>query len=394
MTQTMTQVPEFERVAGALRRSEEDLITRQLEALREFRSYHRVPEVDLRRSARRNVLRVCAMLRGREELPEEAEEHEHASGARRALQGVPAEDVAAAYHAVMGVLRDAVIEEATRAGVPLHAILLGTRLLWQLTDRFGLELVAAHAQRDRELARRQERQRVAFLQRLLSGSLLPAEIIQHGAAYDLQPGHEYWVFRARQPAGRLQGLSRHIEQMAAGPTFAPLVGPIDGDLAGLTVRRPTVNDEVTTLAVAGPASLDQLAHAFMDATRVLNVALRYQRSGVVDSASLSIRIAVVQEDRIGQILYERYVAPVLTEGQMAETLLESVRVYLKYKRRVQAAADALLVHINTLRYRLERYQAITKIDISETESIIEVWWALEYWALYHGAIGGTSEQKR
>ena len=54
-------------------------------------------------------------------------------------------------------------------------------------------------------------------------------------------------------------------------------------------------------------------------------------------------------------------------------------MYLAKHRRISAAADALLIHSNTLRYRLEKYTSITGADLTDTEAVIEVWWALEYW---------------
>ena len=58
------------------------------------------PADDLERSFRRNVARVLATLEQRDRLPDGIEEDERASGQRRALQGVPADDVVEAYRAV------------------------------------------------------------------------------------------------------------------------------------------------------------------------------------------------------------------------------------------------------------------------------------------------------
>lgn len=360
-----------------------DLVERQLAALRKFSSYDRVPQEGLHRSALRNVYRVAQILRGKALLPDDVSEDEHASGVQRALQGIPAEEVVAVYRAVMGVLRDAYFDAAAHADIAADTVLDGTRRLWELTDRYSNELVAARNQIDLDIARREERQRLGFLQRVLTGNLLDTELHQGGAAYGLAPDSQYWVVRARHPEGRLQGLSRRIEDAAAGPHSAPLLGPIDGDLAGLTVRRPIVDvAETGTIATVGPVNLSQLSHAFAEATRLLNVAVRYQRRGLIDQAAMSIRIAVVEEHEIGQVLFERYVQPVLRTGPIAEVILGSVRAFLVHKRRIQAAAEALSVHQNTLRYRLAKYEEMTGADLTETETIIESWWALEYWEVH------------
>lgn len=178
-----------------------------------------------------------------------------------------------------------------------------------------------------------------------------------------------------------QGLSRHLERGAAGTSFAPLVGAIDGDLAGITVERPSALDDESLVAAIGPTNLTGLSQAFSEATRVLNVAARYRRRGLVNSASLSIRIAVVEEDELGEALFDRYVVKVLKSSSMADPILDSVRVYLSAQRRIQRAAEELSIHQNTLRYRLEQFEKLTGADLTETEAIIEVWWALEFWAV-------------
>ncbi len=328
---------------------------------------------------------MAAALRGSDQLPPEAPEDERISGQQRALQGIPAEDVIGAYRAVMGVIREEFLACGDRLDVPVTEILAGTRALWDLTDRFSTELVAARHQIDVEFARRDERQRLAFLQRLLTGTLLGPEVIVGGGAYGLSPETEYWVSRGRQAEGGREprhSLARQLEIGAGGPHFHPLVGSIDGDVVAVTAVRPFVDDDGSVLAVAGPALPTALPHAFAEATRLLNVALRYHRSGLVDSSSLSVRIAVVQENELSEALYARYVSPVLASmGTMAEIVLASVRTYLAHRRHVGETAAALSVHTNTVRYRLARYAELTGVDLGDTEALIEVWWALEYWAL-------------
>lgn len=66
-------------------------------------------------------------------------------------------------------------------------------------------------------------------------------------------------------------------------------------------------------------------------------------------------------------------------------------MYLAKHRRIQAAADALLIHSNTLRYRLEKYTSITGADLTDTEAIIEVWWALEYWRVRRDGVSQAGQ---
>jgi hypothetical protein len=378
-------------IAEQLRAGADELAWRQVAVCRRFPSYNDVPDEDLHRSSRRNVFRVVETLHGRDILPADISEDEGKSSRRRAVQGVPAEDVLACYWAVLSVLRDEFIARATAVGIPSDVVLAGTRRLWDMTDRLSGVLMQARHEIDIDLARHDERQRLALLQRILNGNLLPSEVAHLGSAYGIEPDSEHWVFRARHPEGTTQSLSRHIEVTCAGQYFPPLVGPMDGDLAGITCRRPSVNDDLTVLATVGPFPLTMIGQAFAECTRLLNVAVRYGKHGLVDRESLSVRIAVIEESEIGAALFHRYVATVLQRGPMADAILESVQVYLAKHRRIQAAADALMIHSNTLRYRLEKYTSITGADLSDTEAIIEVWWALEYWQVRRDRINQAGQ---
>ncbi|NMI01116.1 PucR family transcriptional regulator [Pseudonocardia acidicola] len=360
-------------VAERMRLRTDELVAQQLAALRRVRSYDRVPDDDLLRSCHRNVARVVATLEQHDALPGHIEEDERISGQRRALQGVPSEDVVGAYRTVLALLRDAFIEEATAVGADATSVLAGTRRLWDLTDRYSDVLVTARQQVDIDAARRDERNRMALLQRLLAGGVEPAELVEGGAVHAVLPEREYWVIRGRPRPGALHQLARHIE--ARGPG-RPLVAPTDEDVAGIVAGRPGPLDDAV-IAVAGPVPLADVPRAFAEATRVLTVALRYGRVGVVDRSSLSVRVAVEQQIDLGELLYRRYVAE-LEPTRSGRELLATVRDHLHLRRSVKATAKALSVHENTVRYRLERYQQLTGSDLADTDTLVEVWWALEY----------------
>jgi PucR C-terminal helix-turn-helix domain len=361
-------------VAGRLRDRRDELVEAQVVQLRRFPSYRPVPDEDLRRSCARNVARVVATLEQRDTLPADIEEDERASGQRRAVQGIPTDEVVKAYRAVISVLRDAFIEEASAAAADPWVVLAGTRTLWDLTDRYSDVLVAARQQVDIDTARRDEQHRIAFLHRLLTGSLDPADLSAGSAVQGMLPDRDYWIVRGRHVLGDTQRLSRHLESFAT--SFRPLVAPFDNDVVGISAARPgPLADAV--IAVGGPARLGAVPHAFAEATQVLNVALRYGRTGVIDSSTLSVRVAVEQHDELGEQLYRRYLGPMTAHPGSAE-ILDTVQVYLRQHRSVGDTARTLSVHPNTIRYRLARFGALTDADLSSTDALVEVWWALEY----------------
>ena len=115
---SVDQLERLSEIAEQLRTSAEELAWRQIRVCRKFPSYDDVPDEDLHRSCWRNVLRVVETLNGRDILPTEISEDEAKSARRRAVQGVPAEDVVACYWAVLAVLRDEFIARAGAAYRP------------------------------------------------------------------------------------------------------------------------------------------------------------------------------------------------------------------------------------------------------------------------------------
>jgi hypothetical protein len=371
-------------IGGRLQARRAELIEEQLTVLRRFRSYDRVPDDDLRRSCLRNVARVVATLEQRDALPPDIEEDERASGQRRALQGVPTDDVVRAYRAVIGVLRDAFIEEASAAAADPWQVLAGTRRLWDLTDRYSDVLVAARQQVDIDTARRDEQHRMAFLHRLLAGNLDPSELSAGGAVHGMMPDRDYWVVRGRHRHGDVQRLSRHLE--SPGSSFRPLVAPFDNDVAAICTTRPGPLEHAV-IALGGPVRLAAVPLGFGEATRILNVAWRYGRDGVVDRSSLSVRVAVEEHDELGEQLYRRYLLPLASQPGSAE-ILGTLRAYLEQHRSIGDTARALSVHPNTIRYRLGRFQALADADLTSTDTLVEVWWALEYAAIRRVPVDG------
>lgn len=326
------------------------------------------------------MVRVVTTLRGGNELPPEVAEDERASGRRRALQGIPADEVVAAYRAVLGVLRDAFLTEAAAVGVAQDAVLLGVRRLWDLTDHYSSELVSARHQVDLDMVRREERGRQAFLRSLLAGSLLPTEIAEGGgSAFGLNGVRDLWVLRARADAGlRAEEVLRLLDPVTRTPRLAPLLGPADDDVAGVVARSLDTASDGLTIALDGPVPVEEVRAAFVRASALLDVAGRYAITGVVTAERLSLRVAVAQNEQLGRFLREKYVGRLDPSGSMTPLLVESVRVYLDENRSIPAAARALNLHVNTLRYRLERFQALTGADLQDTLTILEVWWALQF----------------
>jgi carbohydrate diacid regulator len=57
--------------------------------------------------------------------------------------------------------------------------------------------------------------------------------------------------------------------------------------------------------------------------------------------------------------------------------LKTVECYLANDLNIESTAQDLGVHVNTVRERLSRAEALTGHRLRETETIVEFWWALQ-----------------
>jgi hypothetical protein len=218
-----------------------------------------------------------------------------------------------------------------------------------------------------------------FLQRVMSGGLRPAEIALGGAQYGLTADGEYWAIKAGPVDRPTPGLISHLERFATGSPAASLVSVADGDLIGIAARRPIPFDAITPIAVVGPVRLSGLPKAFAEAARLLDVAKRFSKGGIIEPSTLGVLLAVANEPELGESLYDKYVLRVVRDGgTMADVLLETVDAFLGQNRGYQSTAAALHIHVNTLRHRLGRYEELVGDTFSRPEVALEAWWAMRY----------------
>lgn len=364
-------------VAGRLLQQAEELVAAQLGVTGAIDSYRVVPAVEVRPSAHRNVVRVVAALRGEAGLLDGVAEGERETGRRRALQGVPSSDVLASYRSGIALLRDEFLRIAREEGISADAVLLGAQRIWQVGDRCSNDFLTGHREAEFDLTRRQEQQRTTLLARLLDGAMTIDEMVTAGVGFGLAAGEDYWVLRARPAGGDSFGLVRVLERAARGQSTV-LVSPYGGDVAALFSCPVTdgLADDVTA-GLAGPVELSRLSGGFAEATQLLEAATRFGTRGIVDRRRMALRLAVSNQLELGKYLHSRYIEPM--EGStIGEVLLASVETYLSRRRSVPEAAAALSVHVNTLRYRLERFAELTGADLQDTETSFEVWWALQF----------------
>ncbi|MQA85398.1 MAG: hypothetical protein GEV03_12425 [Streptosporangiales bacterium] len=344
----------------------------------EIPSYARagVPRDSLVQSVLQHTARAAdALMACQSPRPEEI--HDVRIATDRARRGVPVEDMLHAIRLVLGILRDHFIEWAFSLRLEPRLILEGTRILWDVTDVVTRRYATSHREEELEIARHDERQRIEFLRALVSGSLSSAELHLRAAVFGLPLDGSYVAFRARpRPDVELTELSRATTAWTNTMHRHTFFAPLGSDIAGVSTHAPSLRD-LATIGVGHPSDLHGITNSFRMASRALEVGVAFGQLGVVSLESLSLRMAVASEHDVGDLMVRRYIEPLVEEGEFGKVLEQSVRAYLEADLNTEGAARALVVHPNTLRHRLHRFEAQTGADLSSSVDRMEVWWALE-----------------
>lgn len=345
-------------------------------------SYQAVNAESLRASVQRNVDTVCHALSAETWDPSPADRIAmEQTVLLRIEQGLPVEDVIQGFRASFGVIENHFVEIATAMSLETEQVLHGARLVWALSDRLTARAAIAYQRLGMDNALRAAHLRSEFLRNLLAGRLSPGELRRESVAFGLDPVATYRAIHAHAGSrATVEGLRRELERLGTAPEQRALVGVIGSECVGVVGRmlRPVAGNFV---AVGPPEPLGTISRSFEMATRTLAWMRSRGVMGSVGMEEVSWRLAVPREPLISSLLFERYLESLRPHGEFGTVLTETLRVYLAHDRNVQAAAEALSVHPNTLRYRLERYTAISGQALDSTSTLVELAWALEMLAV-------------
>ncbi|CAM3711071.1 PucR family transcriptional regulator [Smaragdicoccus niigatensis] len=159
------------------------------------------------------------------------------------------------------------------------------------------------------------------------------QIESYGLAYD----REYFAVRARPTTAMpVRDLERVLDLLPGSGRPRGLAALVDGDLVGFVDHAPPA--EIGVAVGLGPA--------------------------------------VVADTEVGAELVARYLSP-LGGGDAADALLDTVRAYFANDMRIDRTAEVLVMHPNSVRYRLTRFETLTGANLRDVAGALEIWWALK-----------------
>ncbi|WP_194852749.1 CdaR family transcriptional regulator [Nocardia sp. SYP-A9097] len=296
-------------------------------------------------------------------------------GEVRARQGVSLSDVQNGWRIAIREILDDLTASARTARIADRILLALINDLLDIVDQATQAFSGGHRDVEIELARHDQQLRAEFARGLLLGGLGPGDIRIQAQRYGLDPEGEFRAFRARGDdplaTADLRGLLR---PGITSPRIFPTA--MDGDTAGFVCGTGTI-ETAGTIGLGPATRLADLPRSFRMASRMLATAHRYALTGSADLDRLGLLPAIVADIDLGDELARRYLDPLGT-GEQAGIVIDTVEHYLNAGLRIEATAERLIVHQNTVRYRLARFEELTGTDLRAPYSAMRVWWAIRH----------------
>jgi hypothetical protein len=338
-------------------------------------AYASVPPDDLFEGAADDLRRALdAVCEGRGATSEDLSASE-AVGELRAQQGAPVEALIRAFQIGAEETLAYAILEGERLGATPGQLLAFSRIGWAWANEVTTSAALAHRRKELEMARRDVHQRDELLRRIVSGSAAAPDVQLRLPLYRLSPSARYVVVRARSMSddSATAGL---VEQLRRSHPSGALVGMLDGDLVIVAGEVPRLPEGYCS-GVGGPAPLLAMQTHFEDASRALEAAVAFRRSGAHRLQDLGLLAGVILDRRLGELLTARCLRPLGGPADQAR-FRETLEALFANELRVADAARALFVHENTVRKRLATAEERTGMNLRRIEDLVAWWWALQY----------------
>ncbi|MFL1376132.1 MULTISPECIES: helix-turn-helix domain-containing protein [unclassified Nocardiopsis] len=293
-------------------------------------------------------------------------------GVTRAIQGIPVEAVLSAIHVAERAIWARAREIARSHGVGAEQLLDMRELYEDWAEAVRGRLITAHRETLADQERSVTARDTALLLRLLEGGTAASL-----AAAEAGLPAELWVVTARsgEPADTARW-ERDLRDL--GPALA---AEVDGLFVAVLARAPAPGTLPGPAGLAGPGHPERLSGLRRLAASALTAAEATGRTGVVHIADVAALAAVVERDDLAEVLGVHHAPARRALGSNAVPVAQAVRVWFECDRDVAWTAEALFVHPNTVRNRLQRFAEVTGMDPYTPLGAVDAWWLCRTWLL-------------
>lgn len=329
---------------------------------------------DLLQSIHTNIGRGVQCLRERRAPVADVDVEPQATTSHRMEQGLPIDAIIRAYRLNLTAIHRRFVDLARVEGLPPAEALLGSNLLWEVGDWF----IALAAREYRTHIVPVEIRRTVEKSDVLRGLGDPAAdeeaILRRLVALGLKPSEDYRVIMTS--ASNNEEWVRQIEHFGASkrtPAIAATLGTVS---MGVVARDPRESVRLGSIAAGTRVAFSDLTESMRVARRILAVIDPMARTWN-DSTTASWKLAVPGEKTVPEILENVYLHPLRAQLGFGNVLLDSVLAFLNNSMSVRKTAQALVVHENTLRHRLQKFELVTGRRLGDLDTIVDLAWLQE-----------------
>ena len=346
----------------------------------ELDSYASISHEALTAAVRRNLDTAMDALRSGT-VPHPAQLDGAAQTARERFEaGVPVEEIVRGFRISIALIHERFVDLAVTLGLPAEATVGGVRLMWGVADAFTTRIITEYHALEVDAALRDVHRRAATVRSLLAGEA-PAE-----AHSTLNPTAAYAAIRADIPdAAGSESLRRRLEASGSTPTARAVVVVDGGQCLGLVATTPSVDDVPVGIGPFG--RLDDLPRSDRVAQQALALARRLDRTGAQGVDDLGWRLAAASRPDVWRRYADRFLTPLESEPAYDAEILATLRAWFAAGRSIPRAAEALHVHVNTVRHRLGRFGELTGADLDDPDDLVGALWVAELGAPEPAASG-------
>ena len=391
--------PIVERFLGRL----DEVVERCRETIQEVvPSYGKLVSTDdLENAVRANVGALAQTLsQGRDIRREEIEVIER-TGARRAEQSIPLDDVLHAYRTVSRVCWDVLADECRQQeGDPLEATIELAEAVLRYTDEISGSVAEAYSRAQRALVREQEGARREFLADLLYKTDAPAEDIlrrAHAFGYDLSLGYLALVGMGPGQDAKKEALvqaaaARVVPEGSSEPIVVQkgeqtiVLMPTDASFDPVMVPEKLVVElgGQWKFGTGGPEpGLEGIRRAYLEGREALEIGTALETPGSIYRFDDLLPYHFL---KVEPALVDRFV--VQTLGPLIEyddrrkgDLIRTIEAYFESDGSVKMAGQVLFAHPHTVTYRLKQVEKLTGWSLRDPEDKLRLQLALRAFRL-------------
>ena len=300
--------------------------------------------------------------------------------ALRAQQGVPIDEAAEVFHLYRIELSQRAAKIAPNVTeAPKLVRLSGLAAEW--IDTGLLTVLRAYRVSGQAPADASDDRAARLVRSALLGGASSAPPVGEFERYGLNPTRDFYAVRARPaPANSPAEIIEYL--CSEGPS---LTACINGDVCGMVERLPRTLAAIP-VGVAGPVRLSAIGNAYLQASRALETSVAFGLNGLQSVDSLGLYPSVLADTEVGDALVARYIDPFARLGASGRAILATVERYLESGCALAETAKSNYLHVNTVRYRLRKFEETTGRSLKSAEVLSEVWWAFARNRVSHGAL--------